>query len=95
LSTFEQRIDRIIKQILVECSDVNPPLDHNEITRHVIEELREEMREVVPSALNRLVTQGYLRDNSDHGQGRPRRYWLAEEPPARKKRKVVKTMECA
>ena len=90
MPTFEQRIDQIISEVIAECSEVTPPLDRREITRHVVEQLKLDMQRLVPSALDRLVLKGVLRDNSDHGPGRPHRYWLADELPAPKQRKPGK-----
>src|SRR3954453_20850493 len=79
MPTFEQRIDQIVREVIAECAEVNPPLDRREITRHVVEQLREDMQRIVPSALKRLVSKGVLCENSDRAAGGPHRYWLARE----------------
>ena len=71
----ETQLDKVIYEILADCREVDPPLDRNEISQHVIDYISEEMHKFVFASLDRLVQKGLVL-NDDGATSAPFRFWL-------------------
>ena len=74
---FDQNeLDNLVYDILADCREVDPPLDRNEISQHVIDHLSDHMHKFVWAALERLVREGRVVDDRAEGRSAGFRYSL-------------------